>query len=99
MTPAERQTGSSTTALHQHPQVNGLIRWGRIYNRRHVTLFLQTAVDESGRDLSGVVIHEAEKKSLDETCLRDKGWLPLSGDVGPAVKAPPLPPRPKAGKY
>jgi hypothetical protein len=40
-----------------------------------------------------------KKKSLDETCLMDKGWLPLSGDVGPAVKAPSLPSRPKAGKY
>jgi hypothetical protein len=39
------------------------------------------------------------KQSLDETCLRDKGWLPLSGDVGPATKAPSLPVRPKAGKY
>jgi hypothetical protein len=38
-------------------------------------------------------------KALDETCMKDRGWLPLSGDVGPAVKAPPLPPRPKAGKY
>jgi len=40
-----------------------------------------------------------KKQSLDETCLRDKGWLPLSGDVGPAVKAPSLPPRSKGGKY
>src|SRR5256885_13197877 len=37
-----------------------------------------------------------KKQSLDETCLRDKGWLPLSGDVGPATKAPSLPVRPKA---
>ena len=36
---------------------------------------------------------------LDETCLRDKGWLPLSGDTGPAVKAPSIPARPKGGKY
>jgi hypothetical protein len=39
-----------------------------------------------------------KKKSLDETCLKDKGWLPLSGDVGPAVKAPSLPGKAK-GKY
>jgi hypothetical protein len=36
-------------------------------------------------------------KVLDETCMKDRGWLPLSGDVGPAVKAPQLPPRGKAG--
>lgn len=52
--------------LHQHPQINGLIRFGRIYSRKHVSLFLQTAVDDEGKELSGVVIHEAEKKSLFE---------------------------------
>ncbi len=40
-----------------------------------------------------------KEKSLDETCLRDKGWLPLSGDVGPAVKAPSIPVRQKGNKY
>lgn len=52
--------------LHHHPQINGMIRWGKIYNRSHVTLFLQTAVDEKGADLSGVVIDRAEHKSLGE---------------------------------
>jgi hypothetical protein len=37
-------------------------------------------------------------KALDEACLKGRGWLPLSGDVGPAVKAPEAP-RPRAGKY
>ncbi|HEV8533954.1 MAG TPA: hypothetical protein VGT00_21230 [Methylomirabilota bacterium] len=36
---------------------------------------------------------------LDETCMKERGWLPLSGDTGPAVKAPSLPPRQKGGKY
>ena len=39
-----------------------------------------------------------KKKTLDETCMKDRGWLPLSGDIGPAVKAPVTPPR-KGGKY
>ena len=30
---------------------------------------------------------------LDEACMRERGWLPLSGDIGPAVKAPDLPKR------
>ena len=37
--------------------------------------------------------------ALDETCMRERGWTPLSGDTGPAVKAPSIPSRPKAGKY
>ena len=39
------------------------------------------------------------KKSniLDEACMKERGWLPLSGDIGPAVKAPEMPKR--GGKY
>jgi pyruvate dehydrogenase E2 component (dihydrolipoamide acetyltransferase) len=55
---------AAALTLHQHPQINGLIRWGKIYNRKNVTLFLQTSVDDSGKDLSGVVIADAENKSL-----------------------------------
>src|SRR5262249_32841552 len=36
--------------------------------------------------------------ALDEPCMLDRGWLPLSGDIGPAVKAPQMP-RPRGGKY
>ncbi len=36
---------------------------------------------------------------LDETCMKERGWMPLSGDAGPAVKAPAIPPRQKGGKY
>jgi hypothetical protein len=56
---------AAALTLAKHPEINGLIRWGRIYNRKTVTLFLQTAVDDSGKDLSGVSIFEAERKSLD----------------------------------
>jgi hypothetical protein len=40
-----------------------------------------------------------ESKVLDETCMKERGWLPLSGDIGPAVKAPNIPSRQKGGKY
>jgi hypothetical protein len=39
-----------------------------------------------------------KSNALDETCMQERGWMPLSGDIGPAVKAP-VAPRPKAGKY
>ncbi|MBI3542467.1 MAG: 2-oxo acid dehydrogenase subunit E2 [Deltaproteobacteria bacterium] len=59
-------TRATALMLVRHPQINGLIRWGRIYNRKDVAIFLQTAVDEAGKDLSGFVIYEAEKKSLEQ---------------------------------
>lgn len=52
--------------LHEHPDINGMIRWGRIYRRKTVTLFIQTAVDDAGKDLSGVLVREAEHKTLQQ---------------------------------
>lgn len=57
---------ATALTLARHPQINGLIRWGKIYNRKNVSLFLQTSVDEEGKELSGVTIHEAEHKSLEQ---------------------------------
>ena len=52
--------------LKRHPEINALIRFGRIYQRRSVTLFLQAAADDDGKELSGVTINQAEDKSLGE---------------------------------
>ncbi len=57
---------ATAMVLKEHPQINGLIRLGRIYLRKTVTLFLQTAVDDEGKELSGVTIAEADKKRLPE---------------------------------
>lgn len=57
---------ATALTLKKFPQINGLIRWGRIYNRDTVSVFLQTAVDEAGQELSGVVIENAEAKSLSQ---------------------------------
>ncbi|MEW6056457.1 MAG: 2-oxo acid dehydrogenase subunit E2 [Bdellovibrionota bacterium] len=57
---------ATALTMNRYPQLNGLIRWKRIYLRKNVTLFLQTAVDDEGKELSGVSIFEAEKKSLAE---------------------------------
>jgi hypothetical protein len=37
--------------------------------------------------------------TLDETCMKDRGWLSLSGDTGPAFKAPVISPHQKGNKY
>lgn len=57
---------AAAMTLHRHPQLNGIIRWGTIYNRKHVDIFLQTAADEEGKDLSGFVVYSAENKSLQQ---------------------------------
>lgn len=37
---------------------------------------------------------DAKTKILDEGCMKERGWVALGGDIGPAVKAP----DPSAGK-
>ncbi len=51
-------------ALLRHPEINSILRFGKLYPRRHVTLFFHAMSDSKGRDLSGVTIQEAEQKSL-----------------------------------
>lgn len=50
----------------RYPKINGMIRFGSIYTRNSVKLFLQTAVDDAGAELSGLTIDNAENKSLAE---------------------------------
>ena len=53
-------------AIANYSKVNSIIRWGRIYERQEVDIFLQVAPDDSGDALSGMVIRECDKKSLEE---------------------------------
>ena len=39
------------------------------------------------------------KKVLDEDCMKQRGWVALGGDLGPAVKAPDPAKSGKRGKY
>jgi len=53
-------------AISRYPKVNGVIRFGRIYHRQSVDIFFQVAPDDSGDNLTGIVIRECDKKSLEE---------------------------------
>jgi pyruvate/2-oxoglutarate dehydrogenase complex dihydrolipoamide acyltransferase (E2) component len=49
--------------LHKHPDINCVLRWGRLYPRESVDVFFQVATDDAGQDLSGTLVRFAEKKS------------------------------------
>lgn len=55
-------------ALREHPDLNVMVRWGSIYERVNVDVFLQVAIIEPGEspDLSGCKIERADHKSVDE---------------------------------
>lgn len=56
--------GAVSRVLEKHPQINSVIRWGHIYQRESIDLFFQAASDQTGEDLSGLVIRHANKKSM-----------------------------------
>lgn len=53
-----------TESIRRYPQINQILRFGRLYPRQHITLFFQVATDGEGRDLGGVTIRNAETKSV-----------------------------------
>lgn len=53
-------------AFRRHPEINAVLRFGRLYPRSSVTLFFQVAADDQGTDLSGVTVQGAEGKSVAE---------------------------------
>jgi pyruvate/2-oxoglutarate dehydrogenase complex dihydrolipoamide acyltransferase (E2) component len=72
-----RQTGERVTLTHfagrviaeafrRHPEINCIVRLGRLYRREDVSVFFQVATDSRGEDLTGVVIHRADEKSVSE---------------------------------
>jgi pyruvate/2-oxoglutarate dehydrogenase complex dihydrolipoamide acyltransferase (E2) component len=69
------KTGSKITMNHfvgkaialtlaQHRDINGILRFGRIYPRKNVDIFFQVASDTTGKDLSGITIRNIDKKSI-----------------------------------
>ncbi len=65
--------------LRRFPDLNGIIRWKKIYLRKTVDIFLQVAIaegkDQKRPDLSGVKITSCDEKSLHDISLelQEKG--------------------------
>lgn len=49
-------------AFRRHPEINHVLRFGRLYPRKGVSLFFQVATDAAGKDLSGVTVKDADGK-------------------------------------
>ncbi len=78
---AKRAAGQKLTVTHavaravalslaEHRDLNAMVRFGKLYLRRDVDVFVQVAIpseEHVGKtDLSGVVIRNAEQKSIDD---------------------------------
>lgn len=71
----EKKTGMRITLSHfagramaetlkRHPEINCVMRCGKLYPRQNVDVFFQVATDKKGDDLSGMVIRNADHKSI-----------------------------------
>lgn len=54
--------------LAKHPEINCTLRFGRLYPRKTIDIFFQVASDQTGKDLSGATLRNAETKSVLEIC-------------------------------
>jgi len=50
--------------LKRHPEINATLRAGGISPRKTIDIFFQVAMDTEGKELSGMVIREADKKTI-----------------------------------
>ncbi len=70
ITPAHLVGCAVAKCMTSRPEINGMIRFGRLYQRDHVALFYQVNIPGSGHDrikkanLAGAVLHNAENMSL-----------------------------------
>lgn len=80
VTPAHLVGRAITLCMLRRPEINGMIRSGTIYLRKHAALFFQVNIPGDGpksiekANLAGTVIHEAEKLTLQGLCqvLKEK---------------------------
>jgi pyruvate dehydrogenase E2 component (dihydrolipoamide acetyltransferase) len=52
--------------IRRHPSVNCILRFGRLYPRKAVDVFFQVASDDTGEDLSGMTVRQADRKTIPE---------------------------------
>jgi pyruvate/2-oxoglutarate dehydrogenase complex dihydrolipoamide acyltransferase (E2) component len=71
----------------KHPQLNCVLRWGKLYPRKNVDVFFQVASDVKGEDLSGCTIRRADQKTITEIAVEMKGHIHHIREKGdPAFK-------------
>jgi pyruvate dehydrogenase E2 component (dihydrolipoamide acetyltransferase) len=61
--------------MARHPEINCILRFGRLYPRRSVDVFFQVASDGTGQDLSGLTIRQCNTKSIPEIATEMKARI------------------------
>lgn len=51
-------------AFKEHHELNRMIRWGRLYQRKSIDAYYLVATDTGGKDLSGTVVRDVDTKNI-----------------------------------
>lgn len=52
--------------IRRHPELNCMLRWGKLYRRHDIDVFFQVASDSKGEDLSGTTVRQIDRKDITE---------------------------------
>lgn len=52
--------------VRRHPELNCILRWGKLYRRSDIDIFFQVASDSKGEDLSGTTVRRIDGKNICE---------------------------------
>ncbi|MBI2601785.1 MAG: 2-oxo acid dehydrogenase subunit E2 [Deltaproteobacteria bacterium] len=83
VTPTVAIAKAIALSIREYPILNTVLRWGKLYQRKSVDVFLQVSETESRKDdLSGVLVRDCDQKSLTEIAkeIRESAGLVKKGD-------------------
>lgn len=82
VTPTTIVARAVALAIRRHPEINSVLRFGRLYRRRQVNIFLQVVPDAEEDDLTGIIIKDCDRKSIEEVSeeIRQKAWKIRRGE-------------------
>jgi len=70
LTPTIVMAKAVAHGIARYPSFNSILRWGKLYERKTIDVFLQVSAVENGEEnLSGTVVREADRKSLEEILI------------------------------
>lgn len=72
LTPTAVVAKAIAYAMSEYPQINSIQRFGRLYQRENVDIFLQVSSGKGGENLSGMVVKNCDKKSFEEIAAEIK---------------------------
>jgi pyruvate/2-oxoglutarate dehydrogenase complex dihydrolipoamide acyltransferase (E2) component len=70
LTPTVFAAKAVAVGISKYPTFNTVLRWGKLYERKDIDIFLQVSTNDGEEEnLSGMIIRRADKKTLEEIAV------------------------------